>query len=134
MLDLVLNQPKDKPLAVLCLGAHCDDIEIGCGGTLLTLAESHPNLSVHWVVLSSNAERSREARGCAELFLEDVPSARIEIEGFRDGYFPYEGAPIKDYFEGLKAAVSPDVVFTHYRNDWPPSTGLIDVVSGMMRV
>ena len=106
------------PLQVLCLGAHCDDIEIGCGGTLLTLARQDPGLAVEWVVLSGDDERAREAQRSADAFLAGVAARRLVVERFRDGYLPYQGERVKDYFEALKARVDPDVVFTPYRDDW----------------
>ena len=106
------------PLRVLFIGAHCDDIEIGCGGTILALARSHPNLVVHWLVLSATDERDLEAQRAAERFLAGVSTRTLSIERFRDGYLPYEGSRVKDYFEVLKTRVDPDVIFTHYREDW----------------
>ena len=117
MLELELGSSTDKFGSVLCLGAHCDDIEIGCGGTMLRWLKEHPNLSVTWVVLSSNAVREQEARASAERFLTSAGQSKIIIKTFRNGYFPYAGAEIKDFFEQLKTEVSPDVVLTHYRDD-----------------
>jgi LmbE family N-acetylglucosaminyl deacetylase len=102
---------------VLAIGAHADDIEIGCGGTLLRLAESDPGATVTWIVLSGDGKRANEARASAEDFLSGFATQRVEVESFRDGYFPFEGAGIKDYFERLKTEVSPDIVFTHQRFD-----------------
>jgi LmbE family N-acetylglucosaminyl deacetylase len=118
MLGGLLDRRPDERLDVLLLGAHSDDIEIGCGGTVLELAAGHPHLSVHWVVLSATGDRAREADECARKFLRGVGASTILLEGFRDGYFPYEGARVKDYFEHLKQDLSPDVIFTHFRDDW----------------
>jgi LmbE family N-acetylglucosaminyl deacetylase len=109
---------RDDPLHVLFVGAHCDDIEIGCGGTILELARRHPHLAVQWVVLSATDERAREAQRSADRFLSGVRTRRLVVERFRDGYLPYESGRVKDYFESLKARVDPDVVFTPYRGDW----------------
>jgi LmbE family N-acetylglucosaminyl deacetylase len=114
MLDL---GPKDGPLEVLCLGAHCDDIEIGCGGTLLRLLAERPGCSVHWVVFASNPERESEARVSSATFLERAAQSRVVVQSFRESYFPYLGAEIKDAFERLKREVSPDIVFSHHRAD-----------------
>ncbi len=102
---------------VLCLGAHSDDIEIGCGGTLLKWIDSHEGtLDVTWVVFSAGAARGKEAVASARRFLRGAKS-RIVVRTFRDGFFPYQGTAIKEAFERLKKTVSPDVIFTHYRND-----------------
>ena len=103
--------------SVLCLGAHCDDIEIGCGGTILRWINEHPGLSITWVVFSSNTIREHEARASASRLLANAADSKIIVKTFRNGYFPYAGAEIKDFFEQLKAEVSPDIVLTHYRHD-----------------
>jgi LmbE family N-acetylglucosaminyl deacetylase len=118
MLPLSLPQNPDAPLKVLCLGAHSDDIEIGCGGTILHLLSTHSNLDVVWVVFSSGREREREARTSAALFLKQAKGKEVIVKNFRDGFFPYEGAEIKDFFEEIKKTnANPDLIFTHYRSD-----------------
>ena len=102
---------------ILCLGAHSDDIEIGCGGTLLRWLEERPELEISWVVLSSNRERKKEALKGAGLFLQGARKNKVVVESFRDGFFPYNGAEIKEYIEALKKRFSPDLVLTHYRHD-----------------
>jgi len=115
MLDLAL---KNKgPVRLLCLGAHCDDIEIGCGGTILRLAARHREIEVHWVVFSSDEQRRREALASAHAFLENVPGRKIVIGALRDGFFPYVGVELKERFEQLKAEFSPNLILTHYRQD-----------------
>ena len=118
MRGLRLAAGTESPVQALFLGAHCDDIEIRCGGTILELARLYPELSVHWIVLSATDERAREAERSASRFLAGVRTRELVVERFRDGYLPYDGARVKDYFEGLKARLAPDVVFTHYRDDW----------------
>ena len=103
--------------SVLLLGAHSDDIEIGCGGTVLRLLAASPGVAVHWIVFSGRAERAREAEVSAARFLEGVKTRTIEVHQFRDGFFPSEHARIKTYFEELKARFDPDLIFTHYRDD-----------------
>jgi LmbE family N-acetylglucosaminyl deacetylase len=102
---------------VLALGAHCDDIEIGCGGTILRLIEEHPELCVRWVVFCSTPAREREARASAAAFLRGALESEIVVHAFRDSYLPHEGAAVKDAFEVHKRSFSPDLILTHYRND-----------------
>jgi LmbE family N-acetylglucosaminyl deacetylase len=113
---LALNLRSGRgPLRILCVGAHSDDIEIGCGASILSLLKGPRRVEVDWVVFSAPGERAREARRGAALFLKGAAQARVQIHGFRDSFFPY--APkIKEVFESLKPA-RPDVVFTHYRHD-----------------
>ncbi len=108
---------KNTPLKILCLGAHCDDIEIGAGGTLLKLFEEYEIEQVYWIILASNEIRKKEAISSAELFLANVKNKKIIINSFRDGYLPFYGTEIKEYFETIKQEISPDIIFTHYRND-----------------
>jgi LmbE family N-acetylglucosaminyl deacetylase len=107
----------DSLSSVLCLGAHSDDIEIGCGGTLLKLLERYPDLAVDWVVLSAVGERAVEARHGSKRFLEGAGKSTVLLNDFRDGYFPYLGGEIKEYFDWLGATRAPDLVFTHYGQD-----------------
>jgi LmbE family N-acetylglucosaminyl deacetylase len=107
----------DETLSVLCLGAHADDVEIGVGGTLLSWIAAGVRLQVQWCVLSAIGPRAAEAEASAAAFLTGASSSKFRLGQFRDGYFPYEGAGIKAWLEGLKAEVEPDVVLTHARND-----------------
>jgi LmbE family N-acetylglucosaminyl deacetylase len=101
---------------ILCLGAHSDDIEIGCGGTILKLARRRTDLNVHWVVFSGSTSRSREARSSGQEFLKRISHKKIILKKFEGSFFPFQGAEIKKFFETLKN-FAPDVVFTHYRDD-----------------
>lgn len=116
MLDLLLPPSADGPAHVLCLGAHCDDIEIGCGATLLEWTRSRP-LRITWAVLSSGGERGEETRRAARRLLAGAASAEVEVFDHRDGFLPYHGAAVKDEFEALKSRLRPDLVLTHYRHD-----------------
>jgi LmbE family N-acetylglucosaminyl deacetylase len=116
MLSLNLPAPGNR-LSVLCLGAHSDDIEIGLGGTLLGLMARGVQLDVHWCVLSAVGDREAEARNSANDFLAGAKSQTIETLPFRDGFFPEQGEAIKSWFEDLKSRVSPDLIFTHRRDD-----------------
>ncbi len=117
MLPLTARRPGGERLRLLVIGAHSDDIEIGCGGTLLKLIEDDALAEVCWIVLTGGRRRSDEARRSAEVMLADAPQKRVILKEFRDGYFPYDGAEIKGFFEELKAEISPDVILTHQRSD-----------------
>jgi LmbE family N-acetylglucosaminyl deacetylase len=106
--------PVDR---VLALGAHADDIEIGCGGTLLALTRARPEVAVTWVVLGAEGEREREARASAEAFLASVPHSEVFVHPFQNSYFPYVGGQLKDIFEELKELYEPDLILTHTRHD-----------------
>ena len=117
MLPLQLGRRDGaKPLRVLALGAHSDDIEIGCAGTILRLIADGAVESVCWVVLSGKGARAEEARVSAEALLAGAPDRQILQPGFRDGFFPYDGAEIKGFFEDLKS-FDPDLILTHQRDD-----------------
>ena len=116
MKGLQFAAPGDR-LAVLCLGAHSDDIEIGAGATLLNLMDRGVRLDVHWCVLSGGNDREREARASATDFLSRATSAKVEVMSFRDGFFPEQGEQIKSWFEMLKERVEPDIILTHRRDD-----------------
>lgn len=117
MLDLLVARRGNAPLHVLCLGSHADDVEIGCGGTVLKLLALDSNVHMHWVVFSSTPERAAEARTSAVSFMTGATETQIDVEAFRDGFFPYQGGEIKEYFEALKHRCTPDLIFTHYRED-----------------
>lgn len=117
MIPLQLRAPRGRRLRLLFLGAHADDIEIGCGGTVLGLLRRRPAPAVHWVVVGADGERRGEATASARAFLRGAGARRIEVKGFQDGFFPAARAAIKRCFEELKGAVDPDLVFTHARHD-----------------
>lgn len=116
MIHLNLPQAADKPLQILCLGAHSDDIEIGCGGTVLQLARRYPGCQFHWVVFSAAGVRESEARSAASMFVSSDLLRGPVIKTFQDGFMPFVGEEVKTVFEELKA-ISPDIVFTHNRKD-----------------
>jgi len=117
LLSLTLPSAGRGPLKLLCLGAHADDIEIGCGGTILRLVAEVPDLVVRWIVFSGAGLREAEARSSAAAFLENVAERHIEVLRFRDGYFPFQGADIKDCFETVKRDFDPSLIMTHCWND-----------------
>jgi len=141
VLTFRLDAPPDRPLRLLAVGAHADDIEIGAGGTILSLLEQHPAAQVRWVVLSARGPRAKEAKASAAAFLAAGAAGkgavgksaarggartpararrgathRIELRSFRDGFLPYDGAKVKAFFETLKP-FEPDLVLTHLRTD-----------------
>jgi LmbE family N-acetylglucosaminyl deacetylase len=109
--------PTEPLRRVLAIGCHADDIEIGCGGAILTLLEAVPQLEVDWIVLAASEERASEARASAEAFLVAAAVTRVEVHGFKDGFLPYVGAEVKELFESIKGRVDPQLVFTHTRDD-----------------
>jgi LmbE family N-acetylglucosaminyl deacetylase len=117
MLPLAPRPPKRGGYDILCLGAHSDDLEIGCSGTMLRLLRELPIERVTWVVLSGDEDRAREARHGARRVLGRHAGVRLVQATFRDGFFPFTAPPIKECFEQLKREVKPDLVFTHYRED-----------------
>jgi LmbE family N-acetylglucosaminyl deacetylase len=116
MLSLAPGRDHSGPLQILCLGSHSDDLEIGCGGTLLKLIAGRQDVTVYWIVFSADDKRAAEARTSAAKILNGAQQY-VEIKAFRDGFFPYVGYDIKQYFEELKRRCSPDLIFTHYRDD-----------------
>lgn len=117
MLKFGMGKKDDAPLRILCIGAHSDDIEIGCGGTLLHLLSAYEDVEVDWVVLGAKGKRKAEAVASANKFLATARKKNLHVNNFQDGYFPYIGGKIKNYFEQLKTRISPDMIFTHSRDD-----------------
>jgi LmbE family N-acetylglucosaminyl deacetylase len=117
VLEFPVGGPRRPLKKILCLGAHCDDIEIGCGATILELIAGYRHLEFYWVVFSSDPVREGEARRAAARFLRGARQSTVVIRNFRNGYFPHLGREIKDYFEELKKRFSPDLIFTHCRHD-----------------
>jgi LmbE family N-acetylglucosaminyl deacetylase len=115
VLDLVPRRHDSGRLSVLAIGAHSDDIEIGCGASILALADSETELDVTWVVLSARGDRAAEARESAAAYLEGVSHA-VRLGDFRDGFFPYDPG-VKDFYETLKRDTEPDVILVHGRDD-----------------
>jgi LmbE family N-acetylglucosaminyl deacetylase len=116
MMSLGFAGGRSSPVTILCLGAHSDDIEIGCGATLLSLKRALPAVRLHWVVFSASGQRGQEAAHAAELFTAGS-NARIVLKDYGDGFFPYLGGEIKRFFEELKGELNPDLIFTHWKDD-----------------
>jgi LmbE family N-acetylglucosaminyl deacetylase len=131
MLRLEIPRRPKEPLRILCLGAHSDDIEIGCGGTLLHLLEGRGRaVEIDWVVFSGSPVRAGEARRSARNLAQGARSLRIATKRFRDGFFPSQTARIKEEFERLKGRPSPDVVFSPWRGDAHQDHRLLSELTG----
>jgi len=91
------------------VGAHPDDIEIGAGGTLLSLAASHPGLQVRYVVLTGTPDRQLEARSAASAFLPGC-EVTVELHDLPEGRLPAAWAAVKDALENVAASCSPDLL------------------------
>jgi LmbE family N-acetylglucosaminyl deacetylase len=117
MLKLAFDRPAGVPLRILCLGAHSDDIEIGCGGSVLELLCRYPETHITWIVFSGQGPRAKEAALSAETFTAGAQHKSIILKEYPDSFFPYHGAEIKAFFNQLKSEPAPDLIFTHYRND-----------------
>lgn len=117
MIGLLRDDQLRETRTLLCLGAHADDIELGAGGTILRLISEQPNVSVHWVVLSAPGERRDEALASASEFLAGATKFSVAIESFRESFFPWDGDAIKEWFEGMKADVQPDLIVAPARHD-----------------
>lgn len=117
MLNWIAGNSRTGKRRILCLGAHCDDIEIGCGGTLVQLTQQAPDTEVHCVVFSSTPEREQESRKALGQLLVAAEDITIDVLEFRNSFFPYVGAAIKERFEVIRDAGDPDLIFTHCRDD-----------------
>jgi LmbE family N-acetylglucosaminyl deacetylase len=116
LIGLGLPARDTSPVSILCLGAHADDIEIGCGGSVLLLKNALPQVRFHWVILSSSGCRRQEAERAAQLFTAGSETV-IALKDYRDGFLPYDGREVKEFFEELKGQVNPDLIFTHWQGD-----------------
>jgi LmbE family N-acetylglucosaminyl deacetylase len=116
MIHINLDGKTRGAFKILCLGSHSDDIEIGCGGTILRLVAEYPQAEFHWVVFSADGVRGIEARRAAELFASTRLKGSV-FKNFQDGFMPYAGGDIKATFERELKPLSPDVIFTHSRQD-----------------
>jgi len=118
MIGRAFDRGPDHPYQILCLGAHSDDIEIGCAGTLLRIRDAFPEALIRWVVFSgAGTPRENETRTAANRLFGSECAPEIDVLGFEDGFFPFEGAVLKKTFETTLKHHAPDLVFTHYRED-----------------
>lgn len=116
MLRLHLDATEGRPISVLAVGAHPDDIEIGAGGTLLTLAETRPGLAVHYVVLTGTPDRHAEARDAAAAFLPGA-DLTVELHDLPEGRLPAAWAQAKDTLEEVAQRDRPDLIIAPSTND-----------------
>jgi len=118
MLALSLPIRKSQSLRLLCIGAHSDDLEIGCGGAVLSWLESRPSIDVTWVVLTAQADRAREARKSAKALLKRAANVEIVLGDFKDGFLVAQYEAVETWFQSIKSHVPrPDIVFTHRLED-----------------
>jgi LmbE family N-acetylglucosaminyl deacetylase len=117
VLSVSLNLAENRPAHVLCVGAHCDDIEIGCGGTLLSLGKSHTDLKITCAIFSGNDDRQREARKSLESLFSAAADLQIVFHDFADGRLPFVGEAVKNAMEDIRGNIDPDLIFTHWEGD-----------------
>jgi LmbE family N-acetylglucosaminyl deacetylase len=129
MLGLTLAPLRRGRLEVLCIGAHCDDIEIGCGGTVLSLQERYPRCRIHWLVLSSVPSRRRETTAAAKALIRASARGELRICDFPDGFLPARFAEVKAEFEAMRKGLEPDLVFTHHGLDRHQDHSLISQIT-----
>ena len=116
MLNLSLETNPDRPMTALCLGAHCDDIEIGCGASLLLLAQRYTHLKFHWCIFTSEPGRAQESRNAAQALLGDE-RVSVQILEFRPSFLPTQWEAVKHAMEALRQRFDPDLIFTHRLED-----------------
>jgi LmbE family N-acetylglucosaminyl deacetylase len=118
VIDLMPEPDPRRALRVLCIGAHCDDIEIGCGGTLQVLQQRKGGLQVDWAVMCGSEERRREARRALTRLVKPAARGACRFGDFPDGRLPAQYAQLKDFFLELRnGGPPPDLVLCHERDD-----------------
>ena len=116
MMDLMLGS-TGGPRSILCIGAHCDDIEIGCGGTLLQLQKSRSDLRVDWVVLTGSPARRAEASASMKKLVPKKFRGELLLGDFPDARLPGIYVELKDFFDDLRSRFNPDLLFSHWKDD-----------------
>lgn len=104
-------------LRVLCIGAHADDIEIGCGGAMLHLLNTYEQVEVCWLVCAAGGQRTEEAHSSAQSFLAGAAKCNVVVHEFPDGFLPWNGEALKREFRNLAGQFAPSLIFTHTRDD-----------------
>jgi len=129
MLSFTPGPTFERQPEVLCIGAHCDDIEIGCGGTLLALQARYPDCRIHWLVLTSIPERRHEALASVRAFVRPRARGVMLIGELEDTLLPSRLAEVKAQFAACKAQVQPSLVFTHCGGDRHQDHDLVSQVT-----
>jgi len=129
LLGLTFGKFGGSALEVLCIGAHCDDIEIGCGGTVLAIQRRYPRCKVHFLVLTSNPARRAEAAASAKALVKVSARGEVRIGELPDGLLPAHLPAVKAEFERMKKAINPDLVLTHHALDRHQDHSLISHVT-----
>lgn len=129
MLALTLGSPDRPTLEVLCIGAHCDDIEIGCGGTVIAIQRGYPRCKVHCLVLTSTPARRAEAAAAAKALIRKPARGEVRICALPDGLLPAHLPEVKAEFERMRKTVDPDLVLTHQESDRHQDHSLVSQVT-----
>lgn len=117
MSNMTLGFRFPENAELLCIGAHCDDIEIGCSGSILRLMELYPDIHITWLILTGNADRQAEAKESARRLIGEEKNFELILHDFRDGYLPYNGSLVKDAFEAVKGRLEPHLIMCHWSKD-----------------
>ena len=122
--------PDLQCLRVLCLGAHSDDIELGCAGTLLQWLSRYERVELTWVVFSATEQRALEARKSVRALMKRAAHLDIVLGDFVDTQFPAEFTRAQAFMRSLAARCSPDVVLTHRLEDRHQDHRLVAELTG----
>lgn len=117
MLKLEFGRRSPEGLRLLCLGAHSDDLEIGCAGALLQWIRRRETVEVTWVVFCAGGVRAAEARASAKALLRGAKRVDIVLADFPDAYLPADYRRVKEFFAELQVRAEPDVILTHRLDD-----------------
>jgi len=117
MIPLRIGDQAAAPRRVLAIGAHSDDVEIGCGGLMLALAERHAELEFTWVVMTGGDDRVAEAEASARAFFPDRREPDLVVGRLRDGFLPYEAVATKELLRSVAATVEPELILNHHHRD-----------------
>ena len=122
--------PNGRPRRVLAIGAHADDIEIGCGGTLLRMLDGEQPPAITFAVLSGDDQRRQEAVESAAGFGDGEHAIDVRVAAFRDSYFPGQYEAIKTHLHRLVDDVCPDLILVHRADDSHQDHRLLGELAG----